>query len=137
MDRRLRAPAPDQGRERPGPAPRDQGVPDRDPPPLVDGRGPDDVGGQRRPARAERPGDTVELVITMDSENYAPHALPARTERTWSREELGKLDPDAADGYLKAEEWGFALHAALGTPLGGIEGAALATAILARGILTD
>jgi hypothetical protein len=83
------------------------------------------------------PGDTVELVITMDSENYAPHALPARTERTWSREELGKLDPDAADGYLKAEEWGFALHAALGTPLGGVEGAALATAILARGILTD
>jgi hypothetical protein len=83
------------------------------------------------------PDDTVELVITMDSENYAPHALPARTERTWSREELGKLDPDAADGYLKAEEWGFALHAALGTPLGGIEGAALATAILARGILTD
>lgn len=83
------------------------------------------------------PDDTVELVITMDSENYAPPALPARTERTWSREELGKLDPNAADGYLKAEEWGFVLHAALGTPLGGIEGAALATAILTRGILTD
>jgi hypothetical protein len=83
------------------------------------------------------PDDTVELVITIDSENYAPPALPARTERTWSREELGKLDPNAADGYLKAEEWGFVLHAALGTPLGGIEGAALATAILARGIVTD
>jgi hypothetical protein len=83
------------------------------------------------------PDDTVELVITMDSENYAPPAPLARTERTWSREELGKLDPNAADGYLKAEEWGLVLHAALGTPLGGIEGAALATAILERGILTD
>src|SRR6266480_1538631 len=70
-------------------------------------------------------------------DGYAPPPLPKRSERTWSRDELGKLDPAAADAYITAEEWSASIHLLFGELGGGLLGAAVATGILERGILTD
>jgi hypothetical protein len=55
----------------------------------------------------------------------------------WSRDELGKLDPAAADAYITAEEWSAGIHLLFGELGGGLVGAAVATGILERGIKTD
>ncbi len=77
--------------------------------------------------------DAVDIVIRLDQNGYQPPALPARTERTWTRDQLAAMNPDAAGGILALE----ALTAALHVLTGDVIGAGVATAILERGVLTD
>jgi hypothetical protein len=80
--------------------------------------------------------DGVDIAITLGTDGYNPPPLPQRNERTWTRDELGQLNPAAADAYITAEEWTAGIHA-LFPQLGGIIGAGIATAILEQGIQTD
>jgi hypothetical protein len=77
--------------------------------------------------------DAVDVVIRLDQNGYQPPPLPARTERTWTRDQLAAMNPDAAGGILTLEALTAALHALTGDLIG----AGVATAILERGILTD
>jgi len=77
--------------------------------------------------------DALDVVIRLDQDGYQPPPLPARTERTWTRDQLGAMNPDAADGILILEGVTAAAHALIGDVIG----AGVATAILERGIRTD
>ncbi len=80
--------------------------------------------------------DTINIVIKLSQDVYMPPPLPTRKEHTWSREELGTLNKDAANGYISAELWSAAIHVLI-PELGGALGAAVATGILEQGIKTD
>jgi hypothetical protein len=80
--------------------------------------------------------DAIAIVIRLNQDGYTPPPLPKRSDRTWTRDELGNLDPAAADAYISAEEWSAGIHALI-PQLGGLLGAAVATGILEQGILTD
>lgn len=78
----------------------------------------------------------IDITIKLDQSTYIPPQLPTRNERTWSRDELGQLNPAAADAYISAEEWSAGIHA-LYPQLGSVVGAGVSTLILERGIKTD
>lgn len=109
------------------------------PNPLV-GHGPLAVAFQftvRRGCTVEvRPGDgdSINVVITLSSDDYRPPPLPARHERTWSKDELGALNRDSANAITLGEAISAAAHIFVS---GGIIGAAEAIAVLERGIVTD
>jgi len=85
--------------------------------------------------------DSVDIIITMDSESYKPPTPLNRRERTWTRDELVELDPSANDGYLDALKLSAVIQATGFTTHSGIPGGALgfaeAFAVLGRGIKTD
>ncbi len=80
--------------------------------------------------------DAVDVVIKLNQDGYVAPQLPKRSTRNWTRQQLGEMDPAAADGYFSAETWSDIFHVWL-PQLGGPAGAAIATAILEQGILTD
>jgi hypothetical protein len=80
-----------------------------------------------------RAADSVDVLIALNSAGYTSPDLPTRNERTWTRDDIAQLDPNAGDWYLKAEVWSAIVHLlGLGAILTPVVGA-----ILARGIKTD
>ena len=86
-------------------------------------------------------GDSVDVVVTMDSGKYSPPKLPERTERSYGPEELNKLAADSGTAIIVADALAVAVEDVLaGLGLGGLGGlflAAYVAYILSRGILTD
>jgi hypothetical protein len=80
-------------------------------------------------------GDSINLVITMTSDDYRPPPLPRRHERTWSVDQLRAIKKEAADAIRIAEV--VSAGAQVLNPLSGIIGAATTIAIFERGIVTD
>jgi hypothetical protein len=77
--------------------------------------------------------DSVDVIIALSHAGYTPPPLPHRTDRTYSRAELAKLDPKAGTAYLDAELLSGAAHLVLGGPVS----AGVVAGILNRGIKTD
>jgi hypothetical protein len=79
-------------------------------------------------------GDSINVVITMTSDDYRPPPLPSRHERTWSIDELRAIKKEAADAIRIAQVVSAGIQ--LISP-SGLIGAAETVAILDRGIVTD
>jgi hypothetical protein len=78
--------------------------------------------------------DAIEVVITLNQDGYTPPELPPRNDSDpWTRERLGKLNPDASTGFLGADFFTGALHLLTGDLIGDVA----ATEILDQGIVTD
>jgi hypothetical protein len=85
--------------------------------------------------------DSVDVVITLDSNGLLPAPRPHRRERVWDKDELDKFNPTAKSVYTGAEFLSAALQEFVNTGIintgTGLIDAAEATVILGRGIKTD
>lgn len=77
--------------------------------------------------------DTIDVFVVMNQAAYKPPPLPHNNGRTWSRDDLAKLNSDTGTDYLGAEILSGALQFLTGNPVGAL----VVDHILSNGIQTD
>jgi hypothetical protein len=85
-------------------------------------------------------GESVDIVVALDSGKYSPPPLPERTERSYGPDELNKLAAGSGTDIIVGDAIVTAVEAALAGVLGtglGLFLAAYVLYILTRGIRTD
>src|SRR5262249_44691763 len=80
-----------------------------------------------------RDANTIDILITLNSQMYTPPDLPTRSTRDWPRDELAKLNADAGTEIIAIE----GIAALISKALHGNIGAAEVVAVLERGVETD
>jgi hypothetical protein len=77
--------------------------------------------------------DTIDVFIVLNSAGHNPPPLPHNAGRRYAQSELSSSNSDVGNDYLEVE----ALSAAIHLIFGGIIGAGVITAFLARGVQGD